>query len=75
MKRLAAGATAASMLNNGPNGAPLRCGEAQQDDRAKRAISERRGFVWLASYPKSGNTWFRMLLANPFSSTRAKAFP
>ena len=23
-----------------------------------------RGFVWLASYPKSGNTWFRMLLAN-----------
>lgn len=22
------------------------------------------GFVWLASYPKSGNTWFRMFLAN-----------
>ncbi len=20
--------------------------------------------VWLASYPKSGNTWFRMLVAN-----------
>ena len=20
--------------------------------------------VWLASYPKSGNTWFRMLIAN-----------
>jgi hypothetical protein len=23
-----------------------------------------RGFYWLASYPKSGNTWFRMLAAN-----------
>ena len=23
-----------------------------------------RGLVWLASYPKSGNTWFRILLAN-----------
>ena len=22
------------------------------------------GFVWLASYPKSGNTWFRLLVAN-----------
>lgn len=25
---------------------------------------ERGGHVWLASYPKSGNTWFRLLLAN-----------
>ncbi len=58
------------MLNNGPNGAPLSCGEAQQDDAAKRAISERRGFVWLASYPKSGNTWFRMLLANLLVDSR-----
>ena len=24
----------------------------------------RRPFVWLASYPKSGNTWTRLLLAN-----------
>ena len=23
-----------------------------------------RPTVWLASYPKSGNTWFRILLAN-----------
>ena len=23
-----------------------------------------KNIVWLASYPKSGNTWFRMLLAN-----------
>ncbi|MEJ1968577.1 MAG: hypothetical protein WDN03_08105 [Rhizomicrobium sp.] len=22
------------------------------------------GIVWLASYPKSGNTWFRMLISN-----------
>lgn len=25
------------------------------------------GFVWLASYPKSGNTWFRMLVANLYA--------
>ena len=23
-----------------------------------------KGIVWLASYPKSGNTWFRAFLAN-----------
>ena len=23
-----------------------------------------KNIVWLASYPKSGNTWFRMFLAN-----------
>ena len=23
---------------------------------------DRAGFIWLASYPKSGNTWFRALL-------------
>ncbi len=26
--------------------------------------SPRRGIVWLASYPKSGNTWFRIFLRN-----------
>ena len=24
----------------------------------------KKNIVWLASYPKSGNTWFRMFLAN-----------
>jgi len=28
-----------------------------------------RNIVWLASYPKSGNTWFRILLDNYFSSS------
>ena len=28
------------------------------------AAAGRRPFVWLASYPKSGNTWTRLLLAN-----------
>jgi aryl sulfotransferase len=28
-------------------------------------------FVWLASYPKSGNTWLRMFLANRLHVTRA----
>lgn len=27
-------------------------------------MSDRHGIVWLASYPKSGNTWMRALLAN-----------
>jgi len=27
-------------------------------------MADGKGLVWLASYPKSGNTWFRMILAN-----------
>ena len=27
------------------------------------------GIYWLASYPKSGNTWFRSVLANYMSET------
>jgi len=27
-------------------------------------VTEAAGIVWLASYPKSGNTWFRVFLAN-----------
>lgn len=27
------------------------------------------GINWLTCYPKSGNTWMRMLLANYFSET------
>lgn len=29
-----------------------------------KGSARERGFVWLASYPKSGNTWLRVLLAN-----------
>lgn len=29
----------------------------------------KRNIVWLASYPKSGNTWFRILLTNLLSGT------
>lgn len=28
------------------------------------------GIIWLASYPKSGNTWLRLFLANYFAPTR-----
>ena len=35
-----------------------------------RDLARRRGFVWMASYPKSGNTWFRMLLANLLLDSR-----
>tara|TARA_B100000427_G_C15020810_1_gene382501 strand:- start:17 stop:196 length:180 start_codon:yes stop_codon:yes gene_type:complete len=30
--------------------------------------------LWLASYPKSGNTWVRALLANYFSDNSKKIF-
>ena len=29
----------------------------------------RRGIFWLASYPKSGNTWFRIVLANVLNAS------
>lgn len=38
------------------------------------AAPDWRRIVWLASYPKSGNTWLRLLLANFLSRTR-RAFP
>jgi hypothetical protein len=31
-------------------------------------IADNKKIVWLASYPKSGNTWFRVLLANLFAN-------
>lgn len=31
-----------------------------------RKVNSRKTIVWLASYPKSGNTWVRMFLANYF---------
>ena len=32
-------------------------------------MSEQSGIYWLASYPKSGNTWFRVFLAHILDST------
>ena len=29
------------------------------------------GIIWLASFPKSGNTWFRIFLANPAAGEMA----
>lgn len=29
-----------------------------------------KGIVWLASYPKSGNTWFRTLISNLMSKSQ-----
>ncbi|MEM6589244.1 MAG: sulfotransferase domain-containing protein [Pseudomonadota bacterium] len=44
-------------------------------------MARKRGIVWLASYPKSGNTWARMFLANylvngdkPFPINQAHRF-
>lgn len=34
-----------------------------------RPAADRRRIVWLASYPKSGNTWTRLLLANLLSAS------
>ena len=39
-----------------------------------RLAAERKPIVWLASYPKSGNTWLRILLANLLSSSQ-RPFP
>ena len=32
-------------------------------------MSSNHGIVWLASYPKSGNTWFRIVLANMLNTS------
>ncbi len=40
---------------------------AQAD--AQRPVGVRSGFVWIASYPKSGNTWTRALLHNLIKAT------
>ena len=32
-------------------------------------MTDYKNIVWLASYPKSGNTWFRVFLSNLFSKT------
>lgn len=37
-----------------------------QDNRRRGTIEPRSGIVWLASYPKSGNTWTRAFLHNLF---------
>ncbi|MCF8335198.1 MAG: sulfotransferase domain-containing protein [Bacteroidales bacterium] len=36
-------------------------------------MSEKKNIVWLASYPKSGNTWFRVFLSNLFSESSQPA--
>lgn len=41
---------------------------------ARSAVPDWRRMVWLASYPKSGNTWLRTLLAN-FLKRAARAVP
>lgn len=38
-------------------------------DMTERTALRNDGIVWLASYPKSGNTWFRALLANALSDS------
>jgi len=36
-------------------------------------MTEVKNIVWLASYPKSGNTWFRVFLSNLFSDSSEPA--
>mgnify|MGYP006288519809 FL=1 len=36
-------------------------------------MPETKNIVWLASYPKSGNTWFRVFLSNLFSESSEPA--
>ena len=60
IRRALVGARAAA------NAAPM----GRADGRRDAPFARRRGFVWMASYPKSGNTWFRMLLANLLVDSR-----
>lgn len=36
-------------------------------------MNNNKKIIWLASYPKSGNTWFRIFLANLFSGAKQPA--
>lgn len=36
-------------------------------------MNDSKNIVWLASYPKSGNTWFRIFLTNLFSASNKPA--
>ena len=38
------------------------------------AANDKNGIVWIASYPKSGNTWLRLLLGNYFYAQDNQAF-
>jgi len=51
-----------------PTGVPL-ADRSAAEDAGRRAADHgpRRGIIWLASYPKSGNTWFRIFLRNLLS--------
>jgi hypothetical protein len=47
--------------------------EAAQSSQETSAESARSGIVWLASYPKSGNTWTRAFLHNLVHVTSGQA--
>ena len=36
-------------------------------------MAQEKNIIWLASYPKSGNTWFRVFLSNLFSESQEPA--
>lgn len=45
---------------------PMEAINSQKSSRAGAAHLPQSGFVWIASYPKSGNTWTRTFLHNLF---------
>jgi hypothetical protein len=45
----------------------------EESRRAPRAGMHVMGIIWIASYPKSGNTWMRFLLANYFAGPIEKS--
>jgi hypothetical protein len=36
-------------------------------------MTQKKNIIWLASYPKSGNTWFRVFLSNLFNDSQEPA--
>src|SRR5277367_381057 len=45
----------------------------QESKRQQAAVEPQSGFVWLASYPKSGNPWTRAFLHNLFKAMSGEA--
>jgi len=49
--------------------------DSQVSIHGPAAHQPQSGFVWIASYPKSGNTWTRALLHNLFRAISGEPVP
>jgi len=67
----------AQKADNGARAATVWCRTESTDSQGsidgRAAHQPQSGFVWIASYPKSGNTWTRALLHNLFKAISGEA--